>query len=348
MIPRPTANSPQRARTARAPGRSFCCALLGCYALTARAAPPSVALSSAPLPGAIPESLYALNPPDNATAAPAEAGRIHLPGSPVTHSPAELNDLFFAPDWHLQPHTPMPPIVARGRAPEVFASGYCHTPSGQGRPENAALAARPAAYIIAQVEDFRTDARRRAWPGACRPSDLMIQVAQHATADQVRVAADYCAAQHLAPRLQLLESTDVPRARVVGFVYTEIAHGGREPLGERLLEFAPEAARHEHREDAMRDRVDVPARSLRRGQLIAMAGLPDGSSLPCVTCHGADLRGAAVIRGIGGRSPPYLLRALLAFQSGARHGSGSQPMRTEVGKLFLGNMIDAFAAAASP
>ncbi len=47
----------------------------------------------------------------------------------------------------------MPPIAARGPAPEVFACGYCHTPSGQGRPENAALAALPAAHIIAQVEN---------------------------------------------------------------------------------------------------------------------------------------------------------------------------------------------------
>jgi len=63
----------------------------------------------------------------------------------------------------------MPPIVARSRAPEVFACGYCHTPGAQGRPENAALAALPAAYIIAQVEDLRAGARRGAWPGAYRP-----------------------------------------------------------------------------------------------------------------------------------------------------------------------------------
>ena len=37
----------------------------------------------------------------------------------------------------------MPDIVAKGRKPEVIACAYCHTPTGQGRPENSA-AGRPA------------------------------------------------------------------------------------------------------------------------------------------------------------------------------------------------------------
>jgi cytochrome c553 len=41
----------------------------------------------------------------------------------------------------------------------VYACSYCHLPNGQSRPENAALAGLPAAYIFEQVTDFRSGAR---------------------------------------------------------------------------------------------------------------------------------------------------------------------------------------------
>ena len=69
----------------------------------------------------------------------------------------------------------MPSVVAHGRQPDVLACGYCHTPSGQGRPENASIAGLPASYIAAQLEDFRAGKRRGVWPGRYVPTDLMIQ-----------------------------------------------------------------------------------------------------------------------------------------------------------------------------
>jgi cytochrome c553 len=69
---------------------------------------------------------------------------------------------------------PMPDIVAKGRKPKVIACAYCHTPTGQGRPENSALAGLPEAYIKEQLDDFRAATRahrpeKYRPAAACRP-----------------------------------------------------------------------------------------------------------------------------------------------------------------------------------
>lgn len=155
---------------------------------------------------------------------------LHVPDSPLAFTRAQLSDLFAAPDWRPGSHAAMPPIVAHGRAPEVYACGYCHTPTGQGRPENAPLAGLPAPYIARQVADFKSGARRAASRGAYRPSDAMVDVAVHARAEEVASAAEYFAAQTLQPRVRVLERARVPRARVVGFVYVAVPGAGDEPL----------------------------------------------------------------------------------------------------------------------
>jgi hypothetical protein len=42
----------------------------------------------------------------------------------------------------------------------VFACGFCHLPNGLGRPENSSLAGLPASYIVQQVADFKSGARK--------------------------------------------------------------------------------------------------------------------------------------------------------------------------------------------
>src|SRR5882757_120392 len=139
-----------------------------------------------------PSWLYPLLPPAPAVA-PAfdRLEPLRVPHSRVTYTEAQLNDLYSASDWFPKSHAPMPAVVARGRAPDLYACGFCHTPSGQGRPENASLAGLPAAYIIRQVADFRSGARRSGAPGPYRPSDRMIQEAQHASEVEIAAAAAY-------------------------------------------------------------------------------------------------------------------------------------------------------------
>jgi cytochrome c553 len=305
-------------------------------------------------PLAVPAWLYPLVPP--AQLAPRAFDTVkplHVPRSRVSYTEAQLADLFSAPDWFPQAHAPMPPVVAHGRPPDVYACGYCHTPSGQGRPENASLAGLPAAYIIRQMADMKSGVRGSAAPGAYRPSARMRQVAQHATDAEVAAAASYFSQQHFSSHVRVLERARVPRSRVLGWVYAAIADAGPagagtgdEPLGERLMEFTPDPERHERRDESLVYTAFVPPGSLARGRLLARGG---GATVapPCITCHGDRLQGTALIPRLAGRSPTYLLRQLVAFKHGARAGANGALMRMVVASLQIGDMIDAAAYAAS-
>jgi cytochrome c553 len=193
---------------------------------------------------AVPAWLFPLLPAAASNAAPFDTRKpLHVPRSQRNYTEAQLNDLFAAPDWHPDTHAAMPDIVARGRAPEVFACGYCHTAGGQGRPENASLAGLPAQYLVQQLDDFRSGARRSAWPESYRPAERMIQAARHATIAEAAAAARYFSQQKLRAHVRVVETTSVPRSRVVGWVYAVLPGGGNEALGQRLLEFTPDPAR---------------------------------------------------------------------------------------------------------
>jgi cytochrome c553 len=300
---------------------------------------------------AVPAWLFSGNSPKATTASGVERSAVKLPGSELTFHPAQLIDLFFAPDWFPRAHAPMPEVVAHGRRPDVYACGYCHLPSGQGRPENSSLAGLPAAYIEQQVADFKSGDRRSPWQRPYRPSDLMIHLAAFITQEEVSSAAEYFSKLRLRPRVRMVESSRVPRARVEGLVYVAIRGGGDEELGERLLEFAPDPLRHERRDETMRYIAYAPIGSIGRGHSLANFGIRlDGGERPnlaCVSCHGAALRGVSAIPGLAARSPSYLLRQLLAFKVGARVGQTGAPMQAVAASLQLGDMIDAAAYAAS-
>ena len=109
----------------------------------------------------------------------------------------QLRDLFTAPVWHPEDHPPLPPIVAQGRKPAVFACGVCHRADGPGGPENANIAGLPAAYIVQQMADYKSGARTTSVPGRA-PQANMIALSKAITDDEVREAAAYFAA--LTPR----------------------------------------------------------------------------------------------------------------------------------------------------
>lgn len=295
----------------------------------------------------VPAWVFPLNPPSSGgTTAYDRSKPLHVPRSKLTFTAAQLNDLFAAPDWFPDSHSPMPEIVAHGRAPEVYACGYCHTPGGRGRPENAPLAGLPDSYIVRQLADFKSGARRSAWPGPYLPTDLMIHTATYANADDIAAAAKYFSEQRPTSHVRVVESSRVPRSRIVGWIYVATPGAGDEPLGERLLEFAPDAMRHEKRDDGLQYVAYVPPGSIERGWTMATTGA-GGLTIACVTCHGDKLQGIGLTPRLAGRSPSYLLRQLLAFQVGARAAATAQPMVPVVAKLQIGNMIDVAAYAAS-
>jgi cytochrome c553 len=79
---------------------------------------------------------------------------------------------------------------------------------------------------------------------------------------------------------------------------------------------------------------------------LALTGA-EGLTVACVTCHGSRLQGTDLVPRISGRSPTYLLRQLLAFQTGARAGATGQPMLPVIARLKMTDMINVVAYAAS-
>ena len=158
-----------------------------------------------------------------------------LPGSSAAFSVAQARDLFFSPDWHPDSHPAMPAVVARGRKPDVRACGCCHRAEGTGGPENASLAGLSAAYIVQQMADFKSGARKFSGPPRA-PVVLMIEAAKAASDTEVTAAAAYFSALQLKPNISIIESGTVPRSYIAGNFHAPSKSGGTELLGQRIIE----------------------------------------------------------------------------------------------------------------
>ena len=314
----------------------------------APAAPAAPAVPSVPMPEWLfpidPDSL--IKPRPNAPPPPKldDVEQLGIPDSPEKYTLARINDPFNPPDWHPNDHIPMPEIVAKGRKPSVTACAFCHTPTGQGRPENSALAGLPEAYIKEQLQDFRSGARKPVGPEAYKPSRGMHAVAKAMTDAEIDESAKYFAQQKLGRRVWVIEGIRIPRAEPARWVYMEV--GGTEDLDDRMLEVAPDIERHERRDDKMQYTAYVPPGSVARGKRLVTTG-DGGKTQICATCHLATLKGTDKIPPITGRSPTYVLRQLLSFKAGGRTNEASKQMTPVVEKLELANMIDIAAYLAT-
>jgi cytochrome c553 len=270
--------------------------------------------------------------------------KLTIPDSKESFTLARINDKFNPPDWRPASHTPMPEVVAHGRKPNVWACAYCHTPSGQGRPENSALAGLPEAYLRQQLIDFRSGARKPYGPEKYAPSRDMHKLAKSLTDTDIDESAKYFSQQKLKRRVYVVESLRIPRAEPAFWIYKE--WGGTEDLGDRMLEVATEIERHERRDDRLEYMAYVPPGSLTRGKKLVV--LNEGKkTVVCSSCHGATLRGMNDVPAIAGRPPSYLLRQMLAFKSGIRTNSQAAQMTPVVEKLELNEMIDVVAYVSS-
>ncbi len=277
---------------------------------------------------------------------PADDGRLlHVPDSTGAWTFTQLQDFFSAADWHPGDHPAMPEIVARGRKPEVFACGFCHRADGSGGPENAELAGLPEAYIVQQMADFKSGARKSLTPER-RPPAAMISVAKGATAEEVALAAAYFS--HLKPRktITVVETSVVPKTRVVGWVLSPVNEQDKESIGHRIIETPKDVEQFESRDARSEFIAYVPVGSVAKGELLSKTG-SNGKTIPCGQCHGPDLKGLGLIPGIAGRSPSYITRQLYDFQQGKRAGTAAGPMGVVVAKLDEDDVIALAAYAAS-
>jgi cytochrome c553 len=312
---------------------------LSSAALAQAPAPASSSLS----PASFPAWAYPWAP--DFKAAPDDGVPRHVPDSTASFTITQERDLFFVPDWHPEDHPPMPDIVAHGRRPEVRACGSCHRAEGTGGPENASLAGLPAAYIVQQIQDYKSGARKFAGPQRS-PSMLMTAIAKAVTDEEAQAAAAYFSSLKPKANIKVVETDTVPLTVIARVFYMVSNDAGSEPIGQRIVEVPVDAAQFEHRDTRSQFLAYVPKGSIAKGEALAKTG-GDNVTTPCATCHGPDLKGVAPAPGIAGRSPSYLVRQLYDFQQHARAGSMGAPMAVVVEKLSHDDMIALAAYVAS-
>jgi len=277
---------------------------------------------------------------------PADDGTLrHVPNSTAGWTLTQLRDPFFAPDWHPEEHPPMPGVVAHGRKPDVYACGFCHRADGPGGPENANLAGLPEAYIVQQMADFKSGARKSAVDKHL-PSVAMEAVGKAASDEEVASAAKYFSSLKTRKSITVIESEEVPKTYIAAWVFSPVNGKDKEPIGIRIIEMPKDLERFESRDTHSEFIAYVPVGSIARGEALATTG-GNGKTLPCGKCHGTDLRGLGPIPGIAGRSPSYLVRQIYNMKMGTRAGVGSKMMTGVVAELKAEDIVALAAYAAS-
>jgi cytochrome c553 len=286
----------------------------------------------------VPAWAYPTNPPPPpGPAATVEQGPFQIATSKLSFTRKELSNLFAAPDWQPESHPPMPPVVSHGRAPEVRACAYCHLPTGNGRPENARLAGLTVEYFVAQVKAFRDGSRKSSVDGRA-PILNMTKTAVAMQDDEILAAAKYFAALPPQSFVRIVETAQVPKPEIAGWLFKFNPEGGTEPLGERILEGPEDFTQFELRDPATKYIAYVPAGSLALGKRLAQTW-GDSQELECSSCHGPGYKGKDEVPGIAGRSPTSIMRQLYDFKSGARRGGKSSEMDKVVKYMKNSDML---------
>ena len=293
-----------------------------------------------------PEWAYQITPA-GFKAAPDDGVPRRVPDSTATYTVTQLRDRFIAPVWHPEDHPPLPPIVAQGRKPDVFACGFCHRADGPGGPENSALAGLPAAYITQQMNDYKSGARRTAVPK--RNVDVMIGLAKAATDDEIAAAAAYFSALKPRRHTRVVETDTVPKTFIMANHYAPLPSGEKEAIGNRIIEVPEVLEQFVNRDTRARFIAYAPVGSVGRGEALVKTG-GAGKTLACVTCHGPDLKGVGLIPSIAGRSTSYVVRQLYDIKHGFRAGAFAALMKDVVARLEEDDMlaIAAYLATQSP
>ena len=227
----------------------------------------------------------------------------------------------------------------------MFACGFCHRADGPGGPENANLTGLPAAYIVQQMADFKSGARKSSVPNRGPPT-LKASLAKAITDAEVEAAAAYFSSIKPRSIVSVIETDTVPKTYVTGWHLAVMKTGEKEPIAQRIIEVPEDLEQFISRDTRARFIAYAPAGSIKKGQALAASG-GGGKTLPCGTCHGPDLKGLGPIPGIAGRSPSYIVRQLYDFKHGTRAGIGSALMKASVEKLAVEDMLALAAYAAS-
>jgi cytochrome c553 len=287
----------------------------------------------------LPEWAYPVPPPPTPLD---DTVQKHLADSTKAYTQAQIDDGFNPPDWYPQDHPPMPDVVAHGRkAANARACALCHLTSGGGQPESALIAGLPVGYIMRQMAEFKSGARRGAGAAA------MIPIAQGLDEEDFKAAAAYFTSLKTPIWYQVVETDTVPKSQLVnGAMRLPVENGGTEPLGSRIIELPQDVESAESRNPRVGFVAHVPPGSIKKGEAIVTTGA-DGKTLPCTTCHGPDLEGLGDVPPIIGRSPIYVYRQLNDIKLGTRNGAMAPLMKVVVEQLTDDDRIAIAAYLAS-
>jgi cytochrome c553 len=186
------------------------------------------------------------------------------------------------PDWYPEDRRGQAPAIVRNGRDGVRACGLCHLADGSGRPENAPVNGLHVEYFLQQMEDFKNGLRRSADPRTAN-TNLMVGFAKGATAEEVRAAAEYFAAQPYPKRIKVIESRTAPKVRLQGGMHMAIPAGeggGMVPIGNEIVEVPDDNLRAEARDTRLGWTAYVPVGTLRKAladkHQSSVAALPNG------------------------------------------------------------------------
>ncbi|MGE0188766.1 MAG: cytochrome c [Steroidobacteraceae bacterium] len=294
------------------------------------AAPPSPYPPAAPGPYSRPEWAF-LTTSAQQPAAKKSNARMTAPGSTKIFTNTEINNFFDAVDWYPERHAPMPLVVAKGRKPDVLACAVCHLASGMGHAESSHLAGQPVDYILAQMADFKSGARK--------DPARMTRIGTATTEEEARTAAEWFAAIKPITWLKVIETDRVPLTYGnAGRMQLPWPGKGTELLGNRIVELPQDVARALLRDPNSGFIAYVPKGSVTLGKQLVQNGT-NGAATACAACHGPELLGTKDVPSIAGTSPLYAARQLYNFQVGDRAGSLSALMQPVVDKMTENDII---------
>jgi cytochrome c553 len=284
---------------------------------------------------------FPMAPDRNEPPLPETPGPKSLPGSSKTYTQAQIDDLSNPPDWYPDEHGPLPAIINSGASNKGFACGSCHLMSGHGHPESSDLTGISADYIVQQMADFKSGARKE---------PIRMNIIAQATSDEdVRAAAQWFAALKPSPWVKVVETDTVPVTYLgPGRMRFVVANGGMEPIGNRIIEVPDDVAKARSRDPHTGFIAYVPSGSIAKGKELVETGA-SGKTRPCEECHGDGLTGLGDVPRLAGVHPIYLVRQLYNYRSGANNGASAYMMQGVAAKLTDQDILDlaAYAAAQS-
>ena len=262
-----------------------------------------------------------------------------VPGSSLQRSQEQIDDHWNPPDWFPDDHyAPVPEVVARGGGDLVRACAACHGYTGAGHPESSHLAGLTATYIKAQMDDFKSGARKEGyWMNDFDVPD-----------EQTRIAAEWFAGLEVIDWIdEVIEADIVPRTYIGdGRMRHFHPDGGTEPIDNRIIEVPQDRELATARHPYSGFTVYAPEGSLARGEELVTTGA-GGRTIQCFICHGPELNGLGDIPRLAGVSPLYTVRQLNDFKTGDRAGSLTPLMTATVMNLTDEDMVAIAAYLAS-